>query len=209
MYFHFPLQSHSNTVWPKVAEKPHVNSMLHSVSTKITLSNKKNRQEPNSGTPELSSYWSVFRPDVIPSSGALVLSQHTYVVQWLQKKKAKRRKSPLEKRSLYSCHRKSQSQGIFSSRQSSKWSQLKQPFVLVSQGFFVSQTEDMIGWSGSHGHYRSCYISDPTGGPRGRVGARGGRVFTPRSPTAVSWQTCGSLGRWTPPRVAGRGGASP
>lgn len=34
-------------------------------------------------------------------------------------------------------------------------------------------------------------------------------ALTPRSPTAASWQTCDSSGRWTPPRAARKGEASP
>lgn len=46
-------------------------------------------------------------------------------------------------------------------------------------------------------------------GRREKGDTSGETPFTPRSPTAASWQTCGSLGRWTLPRAAGKGAASP
>lgn len=68
----------------------------------------------------------------------------------------------------------------------------------------LSQTGDN-DWIGPHGLHMSRRESDPAG-----ASTKGKRkaALTPRSPTAASWRTCGSLGRWTPPRAAGRGAAS-
>lgn len=150
-----------------------------------------------------------------------LLNQHSKVVQWLQQKKRQKEKKKVPFRNVFfffffflqrvvktktSQHRQRKSQGICLNP---GWDNRSADHSLISEHLWCHETGRRIHTLLSMNRL-DWTTRPPHVPPREGASTKGERraALTPRSPTAASWRTCGSLGRWTPPRAAGRGAAS-